>query len=146
MSKPILVPIDLFQDAVLDSLLGAAMDYADSHDAPIHLLTVLPDLDAVLLPYINKKEIEEIVGDAQRKLEKIGTQRIGGAHEWQADAMTGRVAPTIIRIADERAVALIVMASHNPLFSDIFFGSVAAKVVRSANHSVLIVRQPKKAS
>lgn len=141
MSQPILVPIDLHQHAVFKSVFDAAMDYARLHDAEIHLVTVLPDLDSILLPYIDDQTIREAVEDARKELEQVAIQYIGDAHEWTAEAVTGRVASTIIRMADQRQVSLIVVASHNPLFSDVFFGSVAARVVQRSNRSVLVVRQ-----
>lgn len=144
MANPILVPVDLNQESVMDSLFAAATDYADTHDAAIDLLTVLPDLETVLYPYIDPPVIDHIVADAQRRLEDLGSQRLGKARQWQARAVTGRVAPTIIQTADDLDVSLIVIASHNPLFSDVLFGSVATQVVKHANHSVLIVRQRKK--
>lgn len=146
MLRSVLVPIDLSRDAVLDNLLSAALDYAGRHDAAIHLLMVIPALDSMPLPHVDDHTIDRVVDDAPQRLEQVGTERIGKAHEWRADAITGRVASSIIRTADERAVALIVMTSHNPLFSAVFFGSVAAKVVRNANRSVRTVRQPKKPS
>jgi nucleotide-binding universal stress UspA family protein len=47
---------------------------------------------------------------------------------------------TILDVAKENNVDLIIIASHRPGLQDYFLGSTAAKVVRHANCSVLVVR------
>jgi len=43
-------------------------------------------------------------------------------------------------VAKEKDVDLIIIASHRPGLQDYFLGSTAAKVVRHATCSVLVVR------
>ena len=141
MADTILVPIDLNQEAVLDSVFQAARDYASAHNCSIHLLTVVPDLDTGLFPYVDKQFIAKTVTEAGERLEKIAQERLGDEFNWKTQSLAGPVARTIIRIADENEVKMIVMASHNPVFSDIFFGSIASQVVKHSRRSVMIVRQ-----
>jgi nucleotide-binding universal stress UspA family protein len=56
------------------------------------------------------------------------------------DVRVGHSYDTILKVAKERNVDLIIIASHRPGFQDYFLGSTAAKVVRHANCSVLVVR------
>jgi len=58
----------------------------------------------------------------------------------EAEARTGHSYKTILDVADEKQVDLIVIASHQPGLQDYFLGSTAAKVVRHAKCSVLIIR------
>jgi nucleotide-binding universal stress UspA family protein len=51
----------------------------------------------------------------------------------------GNVYEEILKLADEIACDLIVMASHWPELKDYFLGPNAARVVRHANCSVLVV-------
>jgi nucleotide-binding universal stress UspA family protein len=60
---------------------------------------------------------------------------------WDADIATGPPAETIVRIAHERGVDLIVMGTHGRTgLSHVLLGSVAEKVVRLAPCPVLTVR------
>ena len=47
---------------------------------------------------------------------------------------------TILEMAKEKDAELIIVASHKPDLQDYFLGSTAAKVVRHATCSVLVVR------
>ena len=47
---------------------------------------------------------------------------------------------TILEVADETHADLIIVASHQPDVQDYFLGSTAAKVVRHARCSVLVLR------
>lgn len=141
MANKLLVPIDLDQDAVLDSVLSAALEQAGISGARVCLLTVVPKLEAGAFPYVNTDCIRKLMDQTRTRLEQIGRDYLGERCRWQAKVVTGSVAAQIIHIADEEDVNLIVMASHDPRFSDIFFGSMADQVVRHAHHSVLIIRQ-----
>lgn len=141
MSHKLLVPIDLDHDAVLDSVLSAALNQAGISGAPVCLMTVVSNLEAGAYPYVNTDYIRKLVSEAQARLEKIGRDYLGDRCQWVAKTVTGSVASQIIHVADEEDIDLIVMASHDPRFSDIFFGSIADQVVRHAHHSVLIIRQ-----
>lgn len=142
MAKQILVPIDLNQEGVLKSVLGQACAQATLHDAAILLLAVVPDLSAGAFPFVGVDYIDELVKEAQQRLEAIGHQWLDGKCAWQAKTVTGSVASQIIQAADDCKAELIVMASHNPRRSDIIFGSIADQVVKNAQHSILVVRQP----
>ena len=58
----------------------------------------------------------------------------------QALVRTGHSYKTILEVAKEKDVDLIIIASHRPGLQDYFLGSTAAKVVRHADCSVLVVR------
>jgi nucleotide-binding universal stress UspA family protein len=52
----------------------------------------------------------------------------------------GTVYEEILRLADDIGADLIVMASHRPALKDFLIGPNAARVVRHADISVLVVR------
>lgn len=58
----------------------------------------------------------------------------------EVHAISGHSARTILDWAEEHDVDCIAMASHLPGFTDFFIGSTAAKVVRHAKCSVMILR------
>ena len=65
--------------------------------------------------------------------------KASGVH-MDVDVRTGHSYDTILEVAKEKDVNLIIIASHRPGLQDYFLGSTAAKVVRHANCSVLVVR------
>lgn len=141
MTQTILIPIDLNQEAALDSVFSAATNAATTQDVSFVLMTVIPEMHGGQFPYMATDHVKKLVADAQTRLEEIGKERLGDRHPWKAEAGMGSVARTIVAQADHHEVDLIVMPSHNPGFWDIFLGSVAAQVVKHARHSVLVVRQ-----
>jgi nucleotide-binding universal stress UspA family protein len=60
--------------------------------------------------------------------------------EMEVDIRIGHPSRTILEVAEEKAADLIIIASHQPGLQDYFLGSTAAKVVRHAKCSVLVVR------
>ena len=52
----------------------------------------------------------------------------------------GNAATACLRVAERCGADLIIVASHNPNFSDYFLGSTAARIVRHAACSVLVMR------
>lgn len=141
MARKILIPVDLNHTDALETVFAAALENAQPQDASILLINVVPALNMGDFPYVETHYLEQMVAKAQQRLEQIGQERIGGKFEWQAEVVSGSPGRAIVRFADEHDVDLIVMASHNPAFTDIVFGSVADQVVKRANHSVFVVRQ-----
>ena len=60
--------------------------------------------------------------------------------EMEVEVRIGHPYKTILEVAQEKNADLIIVASHQPGFQDYFLGSTAAKVVRHATCSVLVVR------
>jgi nucleotide-binding universal stress UspA family protein len=56
------------------------------------------------------------------------------------EVRSGHSYKTILEVAEEKQVDLIIIASHRPGLQDYFLGSTAAKVVRHARCSVLVMR------
>lgn len=142
MSHKILLPIDLDQESLLDSVFAVATEHARIHDSLFILLSVVPQVSLGYFPSIEARYMRKVVAEAKRRLGRIGDQRLGTDFGWSAHVVVGRPGRTIVEVADEHAVDLIVMASHSPRRLDVLLGSVADWVVRHAHHSVLIVRQP----
>jgi nucleotide-binding universal stress UspA family protein len=54
---------------------------------------------------------------------------------------SGKIYQQILRVAKEVGADLIVMGSHHPELSDYLLGPNAARVMRHANCSVMVVRE-----
>jgi len=82
----------------------------------------------------------DLVEEALTKLRNLVPGSFRG--EWAVEIAEGRPADAIVRFAQERAVELIVMATHGRTgLSHFFLGSVAEQVVRQASCPVLTVRR-----
>lgn len=141
MTQTILVPLDLNQELVIDSVFDAVKRVAGTEETRLVLLTVIPEIDVGDFPYVETEYLKKLGTSARNQLERIARDQIGDAHGWETDVRIGPVGRTIVRRADHFEADLIVMASHNPVFWDVLLGSIAAQVVKHARHSVLVVRQ-----
>jgi nucleotide-binding universal stress UspA family protein len=136
MYKTILVPIDMSHIAEGKANIDLAAEHAAA-GASIILLNVveeIPNWAAVELPAgLLDKSLEA----SQSELKAIAA---AAGLTVEVDVRTGHSYNTILDVAEEKKVDLIIIASHRPGLQDYFLGSTASKVVRHANCSVLVVR------
>lgn len=141
MSQTILVPLDLSQPEVLDSVFAAVRRQIGIEPATVVLFNAVLGHYASDFPYLDVGYVERYTAHARHELTQIGKERLGDACNWGIEVEIGPVARAIVRYADRIRADLIVLASHNPMVWDVFLGSTAAQVVKHARHSVLVVRQ-----
>ncbi len=136
MYKKILVAIDMGHVAEGKTIIDIAAAHA-AEGAEIILLNVveeIPNWAAVELPAdITKKSLET----SQQDLKAIAT---ASGMKMKVEVRLGHSYSTILDAAEDLGVDLIIVASHRPGLQDYFLGSTAAKVVRHAKCSVLVVR------
>jgi universal stress protein F len=136
MYKTILVPIDI---AHLDK--GKAMiDVATAHantGAKIIILNVVEEI-----PTWAAAEIPEAILDKSRQtsVDEMNAIAKESGIEMDVEVRMGHSYKTILDVADEKSADMIIVASHRPGLQDYFLGSTAAKVVRHAKCSVLVIR------
>ena len=136
MYKTILVPIDMGHVVEGKSIIDVAIDNA-ADGAKIILLNVveeIPNWAAINLP---ADIIDKSLESAHDELKAI--VRASG-RSMEVEVRTGHSYNTILDVAEEKEADLIIIASHRPGLQDYFLGSTAAKVVRHAKCSVLVVR------
>lgn len=136
MYKTILVPIDMGHVVEGKSIIDIAIDHADENTKIILLNVVeeIPNWAAINLP---PDIIDKSLDEARDGLKAIAT---ASGRKMDAEIRTGHSYNTILDVAEEKDVDLIIVASHRPGLQDYFLGSTAAKVVRHAKCSVLVVR------
>ncbi len=136
MYKSILVPIDLAHLDEWKSTLEVAATLGGGH-ADITLLNVVEDIPnwaAVELPRgIREKSLQD-------SREELGTIASSASTEIKVEVRAGHPYKTILEMAEKKNVDLILITSHKPDLQDYFLGSTAAKVVRHARCSVLVIR------
>jgi len=136
MYKKILVPIDMAQVAEGKAIIDDAIEHA-AEGAKIILLYVVeevPNWAAISLP---ADLLDKSLHEAHDELKAIANAT---GRKMDVEVRTGHSYNTILDVAEEKEVDLIIVASHRPGLQDYFLGSTAAKVVRHAKCSVLVVR------
>ncbi len=136
MYNTILVPIDMGHVVEGKSTIDLAAQHS-AEGAKIILLNVveeIPTWAAAQLPANIIKESFETVRTEMKAIAKASGMKM------DVEVRAGHSYNTILDVAKENDVDLIIIASHSPGLQDYFLGSTAAKVVRHASCSVLVVR------
>ena len=136
MYKTILIPVDIAHVAKLNTIIESASLQGGSHSKIILLNVVeeIPGWAAVELPSgIVDKSVQSSLKELQALARSADT-------EMDVEVRIGHPYKTILKVAEEKSVDLIIIASHKPGLQDYFLGSTAAKVVRHAKCSVQVVR------
>ena len=137
MYKTILVPIEMAHVAEGKAILDVATQQVEE-GAKIILLNVVEDIPSWAAAEIPKEILDRSLTYAQDELK--GIANASGMKMETLVRKGGQPYNTILEVAKEKEVDLIVIASHRPGLQDYFLGSTAAKVVRHATCSVLVVR------
>ena len=136
MYKTILVPIDIAHLAEGKLTIDLAVAHA-SDDTRIVLLNVVEEIPGWASVAIPKEIIQKSTTDAQDELKAVAN---ASGRKMDMIVRSGHSYSTIIDVAQKVESDLIIIASHRPGLQDYFLGSTAAKVVRHAPCSVLVVR------
>lgn len=141
MYKDILLPVDLEDESSWKAALARAVEIAKGFGTRLHLMTVVPDFGMNLVAQYFPPDYEEkVLEETRRRLHDFTRDHIPDGVEVQHIVAEGRIYDQIIRMAKEINADLIIMASHRPELRDYLLGPNAARVVRHADRSVLVVR------
>ncbi|NQW12214.1 MAG: universal stress protein [Alphaproteobacteria bacterium] len=141
MYSDILLSIDLGHLETQGKAVEAAVQYAKTFGSRLHVITVVPDYGMTIVGSFFPKEHE---AQALKKTNEA-------LHAWVGKSIPadipvqhivghGTIYREILRYAEKTNCDLIVMASHRPELEDYLLGPNAARVVRHATCSVLVVR------
>lgn len=146
--KKILWPTDFSEPSF--KALRAADELAvhfGAHLYAVHVVAPIPVPSAPAGPTSFNISVykENLDASAKKGLQDVVENRISQKVEKTPLVVHGNAADEIVRVADEKRVDLIVIATHGLTgFRHFIFGSVAEKVVRISNHPVLTIRAPEK--
>jgi nucleotide-binding universal stress UspA family protein len=142
--RRILSPIDFDENSLL--ALDLACKLAAEHDATLYLTHVVP------FPIVPAAPGGAVPGsfpflepEAKARLEQLGRKRIPNSVRYEVVSRMGLPVEVIIRLQEELAADLVVMATHGHSRSSVghlFLGSVAERVVRRSLCPVLVVPPP----
>lgn len=141
MYNDILLTVDLGQDSSWKKALPVSIEYAKTFGAVLHVMTVVPDFGMSIVGTFFPRDYEKKAMEAGRQhIRAFCKEHIPSDVKVQRIIGHGVVYEEILRVADEVKPDLIIMASHRPELRDYLLGPNAARVVRHANCSVLVVR------
>ncbi|MGF1640199.1 MAG: universal stress protein [Rhodospirillales bacterium] len=142
MYRQILLAVDLNEESSWRKALPTSIEYCRAFAATLHLIAVAPNVGMPLVgqffPDDYEKQVEDAVLEALRAFvaeyvpDDICVQRI---------VSQGTIYQEIIAAANTIGADLIVIAAHRPELRDYLLGPNAARVVRHAACSVLVVRE-----
>jgi nucleotide-binding universal stress UspA family protein len=141
MYKYILLAVDLNDDSSWEKALPEASEYCAAFGATLHMMAVVPDF---VLPSVAQFFPEDFkdkaIAQATKELEALAGRAVPKGVTVECSVGYGTIYSEILRVAKDKGADLIVMASHRPALKDYLLGPNAARVVRHANCSVLVVR------
>jgi nucleotide-binding universal stress UspA family protein len=139
MYKNILIPIDIAEESSWQKALPVAIDQARRSAGMLHVIAVAPEVPPQLA-FLPSDYGSKMRAHATEKLASLVKAQVPDDTPVQQHVGQGSVYKEILKAAREINADLIVMASHRPEFESYFIGPNAARVVRHADCSVLVVR------
>lgn len=138
MFKQVLIPVDVATPQDTQKLLLAAKGLTAQWECEVHVLTVVP---TVGMPIVGSYFDD----DAEEKGRAVVAQQLKDAVAASGlDAIAhiqfGTVYDCVIKQAAKLGADLIVIGAHQPELQDYLLGTNAARVVRHAKQSVLVMR------
>lgn len=141
MFTSILLPVDLAAEASWKKPLALAAELAGRGGATIHAMTVVPDFGmSIVGSYFGEDFEHKALADAAERLKAWADEHVPAGVTAQTHVAHGRIYDEILRAAEKLGCDAIVLGAHRPDFGDYLLGPNAARVVRHARQSVLVVR------
>ncbi len=142
MFRDILLPIDFNHDSSWTKALPTALELVRSYGARLHVITVVPAYGLALVGDFFPADFEHrAIESAREVLHRFTAEHVPEGVPVQHIVAHGTVYREILDAANGIGADLIVMASHRPGLGDYLLGPNAARVVRHAACSVLVVRE-----
>jgi universal stress protein F len=136
MFSNILIPVDLGDIARAKDNLKRAAELIEEN-GKITLINVVEEIPTYVEFDLPENYAAQHVITAQDRLKNmVKTEKIKA----DFDILRGQPGSAIIDFAEQNGVDLIIMASHKPELMDYLIGSTAARVVRHAKCSVMVIR------
>jgi len=147
MKLRILVPVDVEEPRSWNAVLPELRQHAKGNDIELTVATVVPELGTVIAqaaqaaPFASALPLDlkdRALAVARKRLDDLVRSEEFGSI--QKIVRSGTIYSEILQTAAELSTDLIVLMSHVPDLGDYLLGPNAAKVVRHARCSVLVVR------
>lgn len=139
MTRKVLIPIDVNHADRTDAMMSQVAQIVGQSDTKFVLLNVVPEIPAYVAAQLPETVAHVAQKDAQTFLELVA-DNYDVRSKSTIKVVQGNPGHQILQTAKDENANLIVIGSHHPGLADYLIGSTAARVVRHANCSVLVVR------
>ncbi len=141
MYKTILLAVDLNHESSWAKALPMALGQCHAFGAELHAMTVVPDMGMAIVGSFFPSDYEEkAIARATEELHALTAKNVPAGTKVQHHVASGTIYREILNAADQIGADLIVMSARRPELEDYLLGPNAARVVRHAQCSVLVVR------
>lgn len=142
MFDHILFTVDLEHEESWHKALPAAVENAKAFNATLHVMTVVPDFGKSLVSsFFPDGHEDKMMEKANEALHGFVKAHLPSDIPVQHIVGYGNAYEEILRVAEDLSIDLIIMGAHRPRMEDYLLGPNAARVVRHAKCSVLVVRE-----
>ena len=143
MFHSILVPIDVEHESTYLGVVPVAARLARDHGAALHVLAVIPPVGSSLVDSVFPADFEQqLTAKVKEKLAAIVSGLDLEGVSPRLHLARGSVHEEILRAADHLGCDLVALAASRRGRSPRWLGPTAAHVMRHAEVSVLMVREP----
>ena len=141
MYDTILVAVDLDDKHSWRKAIPTAVALCESFDARLYVMTVVPDIEMPAIGQFFPPGFEtKVQQHVLSQLKAFVSAQIPPGIDVQRVVAIGKIYQQIIHIAAKINADLIIMGSHHPDLKEYLLGPNAARVVRHARGSVMVVR------
>ncbi|MHB2168847.1 universal stress protein [Alsobacter sp. R-9] len=142
MFKHILVPVDLAEIEVSRPALDKAVALAAITGANVRLVYVRSIMPVTFMEYVPPSFDEEQQGQCEKEIADLAATVALPKGSVTTSVRMGSVYNEVLAEAKKVEADLIIVGSHRPGMATYLLGSNASTIVRHAECSVLVVRQP----
>jgi nucleotide-binding universal stress UspA family protein len=140
MFKNILATVDLGDEDSSIRVINAALEVMVPDDT-VHVVCVVPDFGkSIVGTFFPEDHEHDMIEHATEALHAFTKKHVPEGTRIQHIIAHGNIYEEILEAANTCEVDLIVIGSHRPALKDYLLGPNAARVVRHARQSVLVVR------
>jgi nucleotide-binding universal stress UspA family protein len=142
MSRTILLPVDPMSPEAEAAAVRAAIEQARAFGAKLLVLAVIPDYGTSFLrQFVGDDVAAKALATAKARLEAFAREELPDDITVETLVASGVVYTEVLRVAQERHAAMIIVTAQRPTLPDYLLGSNATKIVQHATCSVLVVRE-----
>ena len=142
MVGEILLPVDLNEESSWRKALPSALACCRAFGANLHLMTVVPDFGMTVVGQYFPEGFEtQAIAATTKDLHALSRDHVPDSVNVHHVVAYGNIYEEILKAAQMTKAELIVMAARRPELTDYLLGPNAARVVRHASCSVLVVRE-----
>ena len=141
MFKDIMLCVDMQDQASMTKAFDTSVEMCRNTGATLHILTVVPDVGfPVVGQYLDEDIEEKIIDEAKKQLDDLVQKTVPDDIKVRHIVAQGSIYGQIVGMSKKISADLIILTAHRPELKDYLLGPNAARVVRHAACSVMVIR------